>query len=259
MGEIYYKEIGKGFPLILIHGFCETNEIWDSFAERLSVDFRVITPDLPGFGKSPLPNGKISIVNVASILSRWLQQLEIRKCLVIGHSLGGYVTLAMVAQRPGLIVGLGLFHSTALPDSEEKRQNRNKVFEFVDKNGVPPFVDTFVPGLFHQKDHPAIEEVHAMASQTRKEVLMAYTLAMRDRLENITLLGAYEGDCLFIAGKYDTIIPCSAIEEQSRINRKSELRILENSGHMGMFEDAEAAYEGVRNFCFKVEKNAAKL
>jgi pimeloyl-ACP methyl ester carboxylesterase len=258
MGEIHFAERGKGFPVILIHGFCETNRIWDSFAERLSSNFRVITPDLPGFGKSPLPNGKISIKNVASTLNRRLHQLEIQKCLVIGHSLGGYVTLSMVAQRPGLIAGLGLFHSTALADSDEKRQNRNKVFEFVNKNGVPPFVDSFVPGLFHQKDNSAIEEVRDMASQTRKDVLMAYTLAMRDRLDNSSLLAVYEGDCLFIAGKYDTIIPCSAIEEQSRINRRSELQILENSGHMGMFEDAEAAYEGVRSFCFKVEKNTAK-
>ncbi len=258
MGEIYYKERGKGFPLILIHGFCETNEIWDSFAERLSVDFRVITPDLPGFGKSPLPNGKISIVNVAATLIKLLHQMEIRKCLVIGHSLGGYITLSVVDQEPDLIAGFGLFHSTAFPDSKEKKQTRNKVFEFVGKNGVLPFVDTFVPGLFYQKNHTSIEKVYSIASQTRKKTLMAYTLAMRDRPASTSLLARYEGESLFVAGKHDTIIPCPAIEEQSRINRKSELLILENSGHMGMFEDAETAYKVVRNFGIKVMKSTAK-
>ena len=258
MGEIHFKERGKGFPLILIHGFCETNEIWDSFAERLSSDFRVITPDLPGFGKSPLPNKEISLIGVAATLNNWLHQIEIRECLVIGHSLGGYVTLSMVAQEPALIAGFGLFHSTTFPDSEEKKQNRNKVFDFVDKNGVLPFVDTFVSGLFYRQDNPFIEKVHSIASQTRKETLMAYTLAMRDRPDSTSLLTSYEGDSFFLAGRYDSLIPYSVIEEQSRISRRSVLQILENSGHMGMFEDVETAYKAVQSFGFKVEDRPVK-
>jgi pimeloyl-ACP methyl ester carboxylesterase len=258
MGEIYYQGRGKGFPLVLIHGFCETNEIWDSFAEKLSSDFRVITPDLPGFGRSPLLDKRISITGVAAALNTWLHQIDIGQCVVIGHSLGGYVTLSMIAQEPNLITGFGLFHSTAFPDSEEKRQNRNKVFEFVNKNGVLPFVETFVPGLFHQKDNPSIEKVYSIASKTPKETLMAYTLAMRDRPVSTSLLTTYKGECLFIGGKYDSLIPQSVMEEQSRLNAKSELRILENSGHMGMFEDAETAFKAVQSFGVKVRDRPPK-
>lgn len=258
MGEIYYKERGKGFPLILIHGFCETNEIWDSFAEKLSPDFRVITPDLPGFGKSPLSNGRISIAGVAAELTSWLHKIEIRQCLAIGHSLGGYVTLSMISQEPNLIAGFGLFHSTAFPDSEEKKQNRNKVFEFVNKNGVAPFVETFVPGLFYQKDNPSIEKVYSIASKTQKDTLLAYTLAMRDRPESTSILASYEGDSIFLAGRYDSLIPYSAIDEQSRMNAKSDLKILENSGHMGMLEDAETAFKAVQSFGVKVRDRAPK-
>jgi pimeloyl-ACP methyl ester carboxylesterase len=258
MGEVYYEERGEGFPLILIHGFCETCEIWDSLAERLSSDFRIITPDLPGFGKGPLLKTKVSIPDIATTLNRWLLQIGIRKCLVIGHSLGGYVALAMVAQDPVLIAGFGLFHSTAYSDSEEKKLNRDKVFEFVNKNGVLPFVDTFVPGLFYQKDHPSVEKVYSIASQTRKETLMAYTLAMRDRPASTSLLVSYEGESLFIAGKYDSLIPQATIEEQSRMNGKSELAILDNSGHMGMLEDAEIAVKVVKSFATKVRNQASK-
>jgi len=258
MGEIYYEERGKGFPLILIHGFCETNEIWDSFAERLSIDFKVITPDLPGFGKSPLTNSKISISGIASVLNCWLKDLKINKCLVIGHSLGGYVTLSMVDQEPDLIAGFGLFHSTAYSDSEEKKQTRNKVFEFVERNGVLPFVDTFVPGLFYLKDHPSVEKLYSIASKTRKETLLAYTLAMRDRLDHTLLLKSYSGDSLFLAGRYDSLIPWVVIEEQSQISRNAVFRILENSGHMGIFEDTDTAFKVVQSFGLTVSDSASK-
>ena len=258
MGEIYFEERGKGFPLVLIHGFCETHELWDSLAEKLSLDFRVVAPDLPGFGKSPFPNRRISITEVAAVINSWLHQMNIHQCVVIGHSLGGYVALSMTEQRADLIAGLGLFHSTAFADSEEKKQNRNKVFEFVKKNGVVPFVDTFVPGLFYQKDNPSIEKVYSIASKTKKETLLAYTQAMRDRPANTSLLGSYEGECLFIAGKYDSLIPYSAMEEQSRMNRNGEFKILENSGHMGMFEDAETAFKVIQSFGVKVRDYSPK-
>lgn len=257
MGEIYFKERGEGFPLILIHGFCETSEIWDSFAEKLSQDFRVITPDLPGFGNSPLTSKEISIAGTATILNSWLYQIGIRNSVVIGHSLGGYITLSMVAQKPELITGFGLFHSTTFSDSEEKKLNRNKVFDFVDKNGVLPFVETFVPGLFWQKQNPSIEKVHSIASKTKKETLLAYTLAMRDRPDSTSLLTSYRGDSLFLAGRYDSLIPCSTMEDQSRLCQRSVFQILENSGHMGMFEDTETVLSEVRCFGIKVRNRAS--
>ena len=259
MGELFFQERGKGFPLILLHGFCETNHLWDSFATKLSSDFRVITPDLPGFGNSPLPEKSFSIANIASSLIHWLHQLNVEKCIVIGHSLGGYVTLEMIAEEPTLFSGFGLFHSTAFADTEEKRQNRNKVIEFVRKNGVHPFIDTFVPGLFCQKKHPAIEEVYKMASNTKKKTLIAYSLAMRDRPDNTPILKGYGGPCLLIAGKQDVIIPYTTIEQQSRLNQNIRLHILENSGHMGMFEEAAAAYKAVQNFVFVARQGVVRL
>lgn len=257
MGEIYFKERGEGFPLILIHGFCETSEIWDALAERLSHDFRVITPDLPGFGNSPLPSGEISIAGIATLLNDWLHQIGISNGVVIGHSLGGYVTLSMVAQKPELIKGFGLFHSTAFPDSEEKKLSRNKVFEFVDKNEVLPFVDTFVPGLFWQKENSSIGHVHSIASKTKKETLLTYTLAMRDRPERTSLLSSYGGESLFLAGRYDSLIPCAVIEDQARLSQRSVFQILENSGHMGMFEDAETTLKVIQGFGINVRNRAS--
>lgn len=259
MNNVFYSERGKGFPLVLLHGFCETHQVWDSFIEALSEDFRIITPDLPGFGKSPLPEGSISLNDIALQLLGWLEKLQIRQCLVIGHSLGGYLTLAMAQEKPDVVVGFGLFHSTAKDDSEEKRKNRDRVFEFVQTNGTQPFIDTFVPALFYRKDHTAIERVHQMASKTPQRSLLAYTLAMRDRPDRLPFLRAYKGDSLLIAGKHDSIIPLEMIEEQAAMNPNCTFCVLENSGHMGMFEDRTEAQRSIRSFGFEVALKASKL
>ena len=191
MSRIYYQEKGKGHPLVLIHGFCETHEIWDRFADNLSDTFRVLLPDLPGFGKSPLPPTPFTIQDIGLAMLGWMDELHLDRPVVIGHSLGGYVALAMVDVQPGRFPGFGLFHSTAYADSEEKKENRNKVIDFVSRKGVQPFIDTFVPGLFYQKGNPHVMEIHQIASRTPAETLVAYAAAMRDRPSRVALLETF--------------------------------------------------------------------
>src|SRR6185295_19424601 len=144
MNRIYYEEKGNGRPLVLIHGFCETHEIWDRFAENLSGAFRVLLPDLPGFGKSSIPPTPFTVRDIGLLMLSWLDELQLEAPVIIGHSLGGYVVLAMANAQPGRFPGFGLFHSTAYADSEEKKENRNKVIDFVGRNGVQPFIDSYV-------------------------------------------------------------------------------------------------------------------
>lgn len=259
MYNVFFSERGEGFPLVLLHGFCETHQIWSSFTEELSKDFRVITPDLPGFGKSPLPEGRVSLDAIALQLLNWLDELQIRQCIVIGHSLGGYLTLSMAREKPDVIVGFGLFHSTAYADSEEKRKNRDRVFEFVQSNGTQPFINTFVPTLFYRKDNPAIEIVHQIASQTPHRTLLEYTLAMRDREDRVHFLHEYKGNSLLVAGKHDSIIPYEMIEAQAAMNPNCTFCMLDNSGHMGMFEDKLKAQRSICSFGFEVARKALKL
>jgi pimeloyl-ACP methyl ester carboxylesterase len=166
MGSVYYKQQGDGPALVFLHGFCESHEIWDETGPELSSDYRVITPDLPGFGKSAILKSPFSIREVGRTVIEFIETLGIRKLALIGHSLGGYVALAIAKERPDLVAGLCLFHSTAQADSEEKRINRNKVIYFVERNGVQPFIETFVPGLFFQREVKKIKKVHKIASGT---------------------------------------------------------------------------------------------
>src|SRR5882762_1616418 len=99
MSTIFYRQLGKGQPLILIHGFCETHEIWNGVAEKLSEKFEVFTIDLPGFGNSPSLKTPFSLDTIGTKVYDWITKEKIKNPVVIGHSLGGYVTLAMAARH----------------------------------------------------------------------------------------------------------------------------------------------------------------
>lgn len=245
---IHYADEGSGFPVLFIHGFCETHKIWNSFAKDLAKGFRILSIDLPGFGKSELLPTPFSITDVASRVNQWLKNLHIDSCIAIGHSLGGYVTLAMVEQNPKLFKGFCLFHSTAYADTDERKLSRNKVIEFVSRNGVVPFIESFIPPLFYDHLNPHIPAVVALASQTKQETLIAYVEAMRDRPERVHVLEQFKNAVLFIAGEKDGGISPESVKKQSELNPQSILHILPEVAHMGMFEKERLTLELTRGF-----------
>jgi pimeloyl-ACP methyl ester carboxylesterase len=251
MASIYFRELGSGFPVVLLHGFPFTSRIWDSFAHKLAEDYHVITPDLPGFGNSGLPPEKLTIDSVARVLNEWLREKKILKSIVIGHSLGGYVTLAMAKQSPELFSAIGLFHSTALADTDEKKESRNKVIEFINKNGVEKFTSNFIGPLFADQHHPGIKDIQPIAVQAKEESVKAYTLAMRDRADSTNVLASFKKPILFIAGERDSGIPVDSIKKQALVNSDSDVHILPGVAHMGMVESENQTLEIIRRFIKK--------
>jgi pimeloyl-ACP methyl ester carboxylesterase len=245
---IYFKERGQGVPLVLLHGFCETHKIWDELIPELSKTCRVITPDFPGFGQSQLPVEPFSISDIGDELIKWLALNEIINPIIIGHSLGGYVALDMAQKMPESILGLGLFHSTIFADSEEKKSNRNKTIEFVLKNGVRPFVDTFVIALFYQKENEFIPHVREIALSTSVKTLIGYSEAMRDRYSQEHFSKYFNGKFLLVAGEHDAIIPFQISEKISQLVPQSMFCTLKNTGHMGMYEDVGASVKHILDF-----------
>jgi pimeloyl-ACP methyl ester carboxylesterase len=249
--DIFYTDQGKGFPVVLIHGFCETHEVWTRFAKQLSRDFRVISVDLPGFGKSKsLPAG-FSVADAALKINELLIQLEITGCIPVGHSLGGYVTLEMVNQKVSMFSGFGLFHSTAYADSDERKAARNKVIDFVSKNGVPAFIETFIPPLFHDKTNPHIPFAVKMALQTKQETLIGYAGAMRDRQDLTSVIKKFNNSIIFIGGERDTVIPPETLQKQAELAVKPHLYMIPGVAHMGMFEKEAETLNLTHDFLVK--------
>ena len=251
---IHFFEKGSGQPLVLLHGFCESGKMWNYFAEKLSDNFRVICPDLPGFGDSPISGDRITLEEVAVQLEEWMEENHIADPIVIGHSLGGYVALALLELMGSRIKAVGLFHSTAFPDDEEKKGMRNRTITFLKKNGVEKFVTSFVPPLFPEKRREElsaeIESAIEDAKRSSLDGLIAYAGAMRDRKDRLEILKNFARPKLLIAGTEDSAVKIEASRAQQ--DAFSHYVELQGVGHMGMVEEREKSLEVVRDFCFSV-------
>ncbi len=231
-----FVDKGNGPTLVFLHGFCESLEIWKDFVPPLSERYRILTVDLPGFGKSPMLDAGFTIDKVADAVNSWVNKIQLTDIVIIGHSLGGYVALSLAERHGERLRGICLFHSTVFPDSEEKKENRNKVAKFVRDHGVLPYVDTFVPGLFANKSDIHIPEAHLIAAQTNQATLTGYLAAMRDRPDRSGWWKDSELSKLIIAGKEDTLVPLKASKEMAQIGRNLQYFELEQTAHMGFFE-----------------------
>jgi pimeloyl-ACP methyl ester carboxylesterase len=250
--KIHFRKYGKGHPVILLHGFPMNQKVWEPFASKLSSSFSVYTPDLPGFGNSlSLPEG-FTLQDVAEVMVQWIRSLSLAKVAVIGHSMGGYVALEMAKKTGGQFSGLGLFHSTALTDSVEKKESRTKVIRFIDENGVLAFTSNFIQPLFADQNHAAIPFVRSNTMEASAEAVKGYTKAMRDREDNRQVLINFGKPVLLIGGDEDKGIPAESLREQSKLSADISLSILDHTGHMGMFEKEDETLMLVRNFLGKI-------
>lgn len=195
-----------------------------------------------------MPAAPFSIDDIARLVNAWIDENKIENPVLVGHSLGGYVALAMCEQAPEKIGKLVLFHSTAYPDSDERKANRNKVIEFVKTHGTNPFIDTYVPGLFNDKNHSAIPVVDQIARTTKLNTLINYSQAMRDRPSRIDFLKLFQKPFLIVGGKWDQIIPSDISWELGRLGQKSYSVILAEAAHMGMFEQPVEAANALKEF-----------
>lgn len=250
MSGIEFFEKGQGQPIVLIHGFCEIAEMWNDFSNSLSKDFRIICPNLPGMGNSKLAQANLSMEEIAVQLENWMEEEGILDPIVIGHSLGGYVTLALTELMGQKLKGIGLFHSTAFADSQEKKEMRDRTVIFLQKYGVDTFVTSFVPPLFPENRReelsPDIEQAINQGKQCTLNGLIAMTKAMRDRKDRMEVLENFQGPKLMIAGELDTAVPLEASRKhQEAVTNYVELP---NTGHVGMIERKEETIEIIRNF-----------
>ena len=142
----------------------------------------------------------------------------------------------MVDRHPDQLSGFCLFHSTPLSDSAERKEVRNKVIESVETNGVVPFIKTFVPGLFVDPKNPAVAKIRLRALQTKPEILIGYSIAMRDRPDRSDVLRKTSLPGIIIGGLEDALIRIESLREWALLTNKYTIYELENVAHMGIFE-----------------------
>ena len=241
---VSYRISGKGMPVLLIHGFAEDGNIWQQQVDFLQHEFCIIVPDLPGSGSSP-GSARLSIDDYADCINNILDAEKIKACCMIGHSMGGYITLAFAEKYPKKLHGFGLFHSTAYADSEEKKTTRRKSIEFIRRNGSADFIRQSIPNLFsgltREKRPEIIRELITRYDNFSPESLVSYYEAMIQRPDRVSVLRQFTGPILFIIGEDDAAVPLDHSLQLCHIPGFSYIHILENTAHMGMLESTEEA------------------
>ena len=255
--KVRYSDKGKGRVIVLLHGFLESLEVFDEFSTKLSKTFRVISIDLPGHGQTPTIGYLHTMELMAECAKAVLDSLGIRKYVVVGHSMGGYVALAFAELFPQNTIGLCLFHSTAMPDSEEKKKDRDRVAEIV-KHDHTQFVSDLIPKLFAEENLSLLKEEVAKAKQialdTPKEGIVAALKGMKERPSRELVLKNAKCPVLFIIGKKDVILAWENLLLLTSLPKKSYQLVLEHAGHMGFYEAPEETFKTLRKFarmCFR--------
>lgn len=249
--KIFYRTEGKGKPVIFIHGFGEDGEVWKHQIEFLKDRFQLIIPDLPGSGQSEMIDD-MSVEGMAEVIHLIIRNENLDRCIVIGHSMGGYIMLAFAEKYPEYLNAFGLFHSTAYPDNEEKKANRLKSIGFIKENGTFEFLKNSTPNLFSQKtkdENPElIGEFIKQLNDFSASALISYYEAMMHRPNRVSVLENSKIPVLFIIGEQDKAVPLQDSLEQCHLPEKSYIHILQHSAHMGMLEETDKSNRALEDF-----------
>lgn len=239
-GQVVYSVSGAGKPVMLVHGFAEDGNVWRHQVDFLQKHCQVIIPHLPGSGLSAFNVLLQGMDDFADCLQAILQQEGIAKCIMLGHSMGGYITLAFAEKYGVHLSAFGFVHSTAFADSEEKKQNRLKGMKMMDEYGGYAFIKSTTPNLFSagykQQNGGEIESLIEEGRSFTIQALQQYYRAMMNRLDRTNVLSTSRIPVLFIAGTEDVAAPLNDILKQVHLPLVAFIYILQQTGHMGMWE-----------------------
>ena len=258
--QMGYQKTGTGPAVILLHGFGEDHRIFNSTVTALEKNYTVYTPDLPGTGMSAINTdtypSNFSIEYLADSAAALIKHEKIENCTALGHSMGGYATMALAFKYPQYLKGFGLLHSTALPDTPLKIENRLRGISFIEKFGATTFLETTVPNLFgtHTKEtNPGIvlDFIQALPPFSN-EALIAYYHAMMARPNLTDVLATTTVPVLFVLGDQDVAVALEDTLPQTKMPNSAYLYVLENCGHMGMLEHPVIFNKAVLDFLDKV-------
>ncbi|MGB0861389.1 MAG: alpha/beta fold hydrolase [Saprospiraceae bacterium] len=249
--KVAYSIGGNGFPLVFIHGFCEDKSMWNDFVEFFVADYQVIMIDVGGFGASELPI-EPTIAEMAMQVNAVLRVEGIQKCLLIGHSMGGYIAMDFAELFGDKLIGITMFHTHPFGDTVTKKRNRNKGILFLNKYGTSKYVASLMPKLFFAKARVThkivLERLIERAKRYSKEAIISGLIAMRDRQNQALVLEKIDCPVQFIVGKEDTVIDWSQSMGQLHLPRIASIHLLENVGHLGMFEVKNVTQKLVYDF-----------
>ena len=242
--QLAYDRRGKGPALVLLHGFPLDHHLWEEVVPLLDDTFDVITPDLRGFGESTIGDSQPGMDDYASDIAELLDQLEIAKAAIVGHSMGGYVALAFARLYPERVSGLGLVSSQVLADAPERKEGRYKSAADVEANGIGSVVESMAPKFTSDERLQGYART-AMQQQPASAYISALK-AMAERVDSTPFLSSFDFPVVVIHGDSDSLIPIDRAREVKSALPQAHLVEVPGAGHMPMMEAREKTAEALK-------------
>jgi pimeloyl-ACP methyl ester carboxylesterase len=233
--KIQSQIIGTGKPIVLLHAFPLSHLIWRDL--QPPPGYKLILPDFPGFGLSPLAKEGLTLEAAAKGLEKHLEELCVNEPFVLGGiSMGGYWAMDYMRQFPEKIQSLILISTRPGQDKPENRMKRLEISDRVLKEGPEFLVDLMVPGLLGQSTRKGKPEVVNSISQwireTDPKAIALAQRAMADRRDQTVTLNQFEAPTLIMAGKEDNLIPFTEAEAMSKQMNRSQVEFFDQVGHL---------------------------
>ncbi|ADF50587.1 alpha/beta fold hydrolase [Zunongwangia profunda SM-A87] len=225
---------------MLLHGFLESKEIWRDYLELLSKERQVITIDLLGHGETGNIAPIHSMEDMADSVIEVLNYLEIEKANFAGHSMGGYVIMALLKKYPEKIPKISLINSTPAEDTPEKKENRERVAGLVSKN-KSAFVSMAISNLLTSENNKKFKsEIEILKNEAQKmslEGIIAATLGMKNRMDSTEIFKEFKGEKFIVVGMQDPVLD---VADTLQIAKKTNAEIIEfPDGHLSFIENRD--------------------
>jgi 3-oxoadipate enol-lactonase len=238
--RIRYVDSGAGWPVVLLHAFPLTAEMWRPQLERVPDGWRFVAPDLAGFGGSSPLQGPPTMDGYADDVLALLDHLQVDFATIGGLSMGGYITFALLRKAPERFTAVVLANTRAHADTPEGLEGRKKMRQLLAERGVSAVADQMLPKLLGERSRhqrPELErQVRDMIEANDATGVGDAIDAMMQRPDSTPLLARIGRPALIVTGDGDVLIPVADAEEMHDQIPRSRLVVLEGAGHLSTLE-----------------------
>jgi len=232
-----------GIPLVLIHGFGLNRRFWYEMISSKLDKSHVVLVDVRGHGESDAPKGSYSMSLLAEDVLALLDYLGIKKAIICGHSMGGYISLAFAAAFPERLAGLGLITSRARADSEIQRQNRYALIEKIQRESVAALAASLAPRL--TKNAALVEQAYKIIIETPAQGIIGAAYGMAERPDRMDLLCEIKVPSLVVAGEEDQIVSIAEAKHLAEQLPQGIFLPIAAVGHLPMLEQPGTLGDGL--------------
>ena len=243
-------------PLVLIHGFPFSHEMWHPQVTAFSETYWVIEYDLRGHGRSSAGDGQYPFEFFVDDLISLLDHLKIKKAILCGLSMGGYIALRAVERNPERVLALILADTQAKADSNAAKLKRAAAVRVIKTGGVKPYAKEFLKTVFTQQSLAAKSEsvvgIQKIIESNSAIGICGALIALATRTDTVPSLSAIQIPTLILVGEQDTLTPISAAEEMHDRIIGSELHVIKHAAHLSNMENPDEFNGHVKEFLRRV-------